>query len=77
MPRQTASPAEIVDVVAYSHYRYNRKHFPAPLETVKEDWYPMYGKKMVDRMERKYQEERHANVDPVFRTIIKEVSSDT
>jgi len=28
-------------------------------------------------MERKYQEERHANVDPVFRTILKEVSSDT
>jgi len=57
MPRRTASPAEIVDVVAYSHYRYNRKHFPAPPKVVKEDWYPMYGEKMVDRMERKYQEE--------------------
>jgi len=57
MLRQTASPAEIVDVVAYSHYRYNRKHFPASPEVVKEDWYPMYGEKMVNRMERKYQQE--------------------
>jgi len=57
MQRRTASPAEIVDVMAYSHYRYNRKHFPASPEIVREDWYPIYGIEMVDRMEKQYQEE--------------------
>lgn len=35
------------------------------------------GEDVLDEEEKRYQQERHANVDPVFRTILKEVSSDT
>jgi len=63
--------AEVIDILTYHNYRHNRLMDA----TLPADWYLIYGKEMVDTMEKRYQKERHTNVHPVFREILAGVSN--
>lgn len=52
MPRRTGSPVEIVDRVNYACYKHNRRR-----GVIQEDFYLIWSKIMVDRMEEQYQKE--------------------
>lgn len=52
MPRQTV--AEAIDFLTQRCYEHNREKD----RTMPADWYPEFGKDMVDEMERRYQDKR-------------------
>jgi len=65
---------EMTDLLTYQNYCLSRRFSP---DITPDQWRKVYGDK-VEQLEKRFQqEERHANVDPVFRTILEEVSSDT
>ena len=51
--KRSRNIAEVIDILTYANYRHNRKLNA----TMPEDWKLIYGDKMVDEMERKYQGE--------------------
>jgi len=73
MPRRTAPIAEAIDVLNYATYKHSRdKEGSTP-----DDSYLALDKSKVNQMEKRYQEERHANVHPVFRKILEGVCDDS
>jgi len=68
-----ATIAEAIHALNYATYKHSRD-----VEgSTPDDWYLALDKEEVDRMENRYQKERHANVHPVFRDILEGVCDDS